>query len=548
MGRGFWRAGRHALGLVVLLVVAACGGGQPVEGISAKAEATAFKGNGIWWNEREPGSGFFVEAQGSTMVATFFAYEAVGGAPTWYTSSGELRSTAGGLQFSAPLLRYTGGMGMEAPTGDAPRKPTSTLFGAVTISFDGETAHVQLPGRTYEATKFNRQGRVLPATAAQPQTGIWWNPSRDGSGFTVDVADNRATIAVFDYDSSGQPRWRLGTVAVDSQTQPSKASLVWYAEGQALSGAYKAPKVTGSVTANIQFGEPCKAAFSFAVPGYSSTVDMVVSRFAFGSMLDCAGHIATPLVSEEPQLRALLREKSAQGYRPVADKLFRRESQFPIPMPDLVYLDPDASPGAREAVFHAMGARGYRYLTHVDLRRRWATFVQRPAGVVYTYHVTPPPKPVAVNNADIVAEANALGAEGFLHVRGNHLTERVYMKDPQSKARYVYELMPTPANMVAFQAQLQTQGQRGFRFKGDMGGRDYTLLYERDASQSATFSQIVSIDRGQNYARAEEEAARGNLLLGNFYIALGDGYGYYELFFRANNCVGILCEVHQKRW
>ena len=159
--KGAWRA----LLAVCWMALAACGGGELAEETAAKADVSTFKGHGSWWNPAESGSGFFFEAQGSTGVVTFYSYEA-NGKPVWYLASGPFTGSADGkFQFSGTLQRYTGG---QPASSTVPKTPTSTPVGTVTITFSGETAQVQVPGRSYGAEKFNKAGKFTPANGIQP--------------------------------------------------------------------------------------------------------------------------------------------------------------------------------------------------------------------------------------------------------------------------------------------------------------------------------------------------------------------------------------------
>lgn len=526
-----WSLGWRAMAAAAMLALAACGGGNPDGDVSVpmKADtAAAFRGNGSWWNEKEPGSGLFIEAQGSTMVAAFFTYDR-SGLPRWYTSSGPLAATGDGtFQYTAPLLYYSYSDG----------KLGSTVTGTVSLAFSGETAEVRIPGRTYTVTKFNREGRVQPRKAWQPQTGLWWNPARTGSGYTVDVADNQAAIGIFDYDSGGKPTWRLGIMPLKEPPEPFDVPFISYLDGQPFAGGYQAPRASDGGKVPIQFGEVCSALLHYSTP-------VTVSRLDFGALRDCPGYSSWPsgTGSTREYYDAVLQQKALQGYR-YTRGYFRRESNTPITV-ELVDLNRSDTFAQREARFQAMGARGFRYVSHVDYPPRWGVFVKSETGSVFTYRLFPylTKLPIPTPEAH-VERLNAMGAEGFLHMYGNEYEEQVFMKDSNSKARYVYQALARPYTQAEFEEQIRTEGLKGFRLKGSTisGGVNW-VGYEKDATQSSIFSYKLFTFADRTGSRTDQMAAQG-------YLYLGQGFQMadYFMYYRAINCTGILCEVHQQRW
>ncbi len=82
----------------------------------------------------------------------------------------------------------------------------------------------------------------LPQT---PQTGWWWFPAQDGRGFGIEVQGNNMFMSGYLYDSTGHATWMVaeGKVSVDGSVFSNK--LYQVANGQTLTGTYKAP---GSIT------------------------------------------------------------------------------------------------------------------------------------------------------------------------------------------------------------------------------------------------------------------------------------------------------------
>ncbi len=93
-----------------------------------------------------------------------------------------------------------------------------------------------------------------------PQTGWWWNPAEDGRGFGIEVRGNTLFMSGYLYDESGHATWVVspGPVALDGSL--FNGTLYQVANGQTLTGAYKAPAaptVAGQITLtfnNSRFG------------------------------------------------------------------------------------------------------------------------------------------------------------------------------------------------------------------------------------------------------------------------------------------------------
>ena len=84
-----------------------------------------------------------------------------------------------------------------------------------------------------------------------PQTGWWWNPAEDGRGFGIEVRGNSMFMSGYLYDNTGHATWIVtpGPVALDGSF--FNGTLYQVANGQNLTGTYKAPSpptTAGSIT------------------------------------------------------------------------------------------------------------------------------------------------------------------------------------------------------------------------------------------------------------------------------------------------------------
>ncbi|QDQ28410.1 hypothetical protein FNU76_19755 [Chitinimonas arctica] len=241
------------------------------------ASQTGFDGNGWYWNPAEAGTGFLFEAQGNNGFAGFFMYDESSGKPVWYVVSGPFTANGnGGYGFSGTLQRYQGG---QPASSTQYTSPTATSVGNVQITFSAANqAHVQFPGRTMEAVRFNFSDLSKPAGASQPEVGWFWNPAEGGRGYAVEVQNNRVFMAMFHYNSDGSPTWNVVQGDIGSGTLSS--SFDTYSGGQSLSGNYRTPTLPVSQGQYVmRFGDPCVGQVQ-----YGNVPTVAVQRFAFGGL------------------------------------------------------------------------------------------------------------------------------------------------------------------------------------------------------------------------------------------------------------------------
>ncbi len=96
--------------------------------------ASGYPQTGWWWSASEPGRGFFIEAQDTSMYVSFYMYDSSGQA-TWYVASGTMLSST---LFSGTIYQFSGGSYFTATTFSAPT--SSSTLGTVTIQFSATTA------------------------------------------------------------------------------------------------------------------------------------------------------------------------------------------------------------------------------------------------------------------------------------------------------------------------------------------------------------------------------------------------------------------------
>ncbi len=259
----------------------------------AAASTSGFSGNGWYLDPAAPGTGLFIEAQGSTAFVGVFLYED-SGQPVWYASSGTIAEGGSGFQFSGDLRRYADGQSASSRT---PRNPTSTSIGSLTISISGNgndsRAIATLPGgRAWGLQRFNFNGFAIGPSMNQPEVGWFWSPTESGRGYAVEIQNNKIFMVMFHYADDGRPTWNAvqGSMSGDAIVG---ASLLKYANGQTLNGSFRAASApTTDGTASGLFTGPCTGTLS--LPG---DISVPLNRFSFGGLASGQECIATSAVN-----------------------------------------------------------------------------------------------------------------------------------------------------------------------------------------------------------------------------------------------------------
>lgn len=110
-----------------------------------------------------------------------------------------------------------------------------------------------------------------------PQTGWWWDPKLDGTGFFIEYggnSENGLFIAGFLYDASGNATWLVSTGQLAGATYTS--NWLKTSGGQTLTGPYKAPASTNAGNLTINFVDS-----SHAVMTRPDGTQVNLQRFSF---------------------------------------------------------------------------------------------------------------------------------------------------------------------------------------------------------------------------------------------------------------------------
>ena len=237
--------------------------------------AIAAPGTGYWWNTVEPGRGFVIEIQGTTMFMAGFLYDTIGHA-TWVASTGPMASAT---QYSGSLTTYSGGQTLTGAYLGPPQAPVT--IGTLAINFSSDTTgSLTWPGGTVPIQRFDfgPGGAIAVKPRSNPETGWWWNPFEGGRGYAIEVQGSSMYFASYMYEPSGSPVWYLASGNVAS---PTLFTGTWsqFANGQTLTGPYKPAIVSNANvgSATLQFSDNHTA--TLTLPDLRQ---IPLWRFAFG--------------------------------------------------------------------------------------------------------------------------------------------------------------------------------------------------------------------------------------------------------------------------
>jgi hypothetical protein len=155
------------------------------------------------------------------------------------TASGQLTAvTAGTLQAYLTGVLSAQGASVSVLNGVSTALLSGSVFyvgyganGTAAVNNGTNRSVVTIPGSTASQT----------CTPQAPQTGWWWNPAEDGRGFGIEVRGNNLFMSGYLYDDAGHATWVVspGPVALDGSFY--NGTLYQVANGQTLTGTYKAP-------------------------------------------------------------------------------------------------------------------------------------------------------------------------------------------------------------------------------------------------------------------------------------------------------------------
>lgn len=201
--------------------------------------------DGWWFNPNEGGRGFFLQIQGPRMFMSGYFYGNDGRA-TWLVSNDLMPNPD---FYEGRLLAFGNGQTL---VGDYRHPDAAVDAGPVSLRFtDGRHGTLTWAGGAVPIERYQFQHGAN--AAFQPATGWWWNPDESGRGFSIELQGDHMFIGAYMYDANGNPVWYVADALMQSANRFT-GPLLQFANGQTLTGAYRAPTppaVVGTLT--VQF-------------------------------------------------------------------------------------------------------------------------------------------------------------------------------------------------------------------------------------------------------------------------------------------------------
>jgi hypothetical protein len=261
------------LELLIVLLLAACGGGDDLSDKGQAQKSAAISGlvrptSGVWWNPAESGRGYTIELQGNILVFYTYLFD-VSGRASWYGGAAALNADG---SFDAQLQEYTGGQSLTGPYKLPAVKGNVTSVHLAcsttttcTLTWAGGTIPIQRMWYGNDAVAVNA-----------PQSGLWWNPAENGRGYFVDLQGDIFAFYTYIFDASGNATWYMSAGKLNANGSYD-GKLQEYSGGQSLTGSFKAPIVKGDVS-SVHWA--CTSSTTCTMTWAGGTVPL--QRFIFG--------------------------------------------------------------------------------------------------------------------------------------------------------------------------------------------------------------------------------------------------------------------------
>lgn len=110
--------------------------------VCSPAAQAALPETGLYWNPDRPGVGYYVQAEGGTLVLVVYAHDAETGAPLFYTASGPIEPVAdadGQFLFHGTLYRYSAGPCLTCVLPDWQTTEHAVAAGTITLQLGART-------------------------------------------------------------------------------------------------------------------------------------------------------------------------------------------------------------------------------------------------------------------------------------------------------------------------------------------------------------------------------------------------------------------------
>lgn len=217
----------------------------------AALSAHAAPQSGWWWNPAEGGRGYFIEIDEGWLFLSSYFYDDTGHA-TWLVSNDPMSDPA---RYEGRLLALRNGQSL---VGEYRPPEAPTVAGTIAVQFsDDNHATLTWPGGTVAIERYNFES-AEPGSFT-PFAGWWWNPAENGRGMSIELQGRHMFIGVYMYEEDGRPVWYVADAMMTTPTR-FVAPLLQFANGQTMSGTYRAPTPPTTVgTITVDFSGPDRA-------------------------------------------------------------------------------------------------------------------------------------------------------------------------------------------------------------------------------------------------------------------------------------------------
>lgn len=246
--------------------------------------------SGIYWDPSASGTGWTIDASNGRILATAFVYDAAGNS-TWFTGIGSA-CASNPASYCVVLNEYKDGQTLTGPYKPASLKQkvadAQLTFSAgypATLVVDMPGVRKTLQRYIFEptvglTTKPTVPGTLLPAT--------YWNPLASGTGVFMERQGSTIVGTAFYYRANGQAAWATtqgvnynvtASTATSYSYSVSRMNLVTFANGQTLTGSYRAPSILNPIEAYTYMEADTGYWSVFNAQG--SRMDEIWTRFAY---------------------------------------------------------------------------------------------------------------------------------------------------------------------------------------------------------------------------------------------------------------------------
>lgn len=109
------------------------------------------------------------------------------------------------------------------------------------------------------------------ASAFQPRTGNWWNPSETGRDFNIEIQNGILVLVVYAYQASGPAQWYLASGPMTNSGHSFTGTLDKYVNGQCISCGFSGPPTFAGNDGVITINFSSETAATVTLPGGRTT-------------------------------------------------------------------------------------------------------------------------------------------------------------------------------------------------------------------------------------------------------------------------------------